>query len=113
MSKGGTIRRADRVGAQRTMFEKNRRRILMTQDYCAICGGLVDKTLPAGSDFSPEIDHIIPVSKNGLSDIDNLQLTHRICNRQKGNKLYKENVKAEPKTNPLAWSFDWANIGDE
>lgn len=31
-----------------------------------------------------EIDHIIPLRNGGMSTLDNLQLTHRTCNRMKG-----------------------------
>ena len=34
-----------------------------------------------------EIDHIIPISKNGKTTIDNLQTLCWKCNRQKSNKL--------------------------
>ena len=110
MSKGNAIRRPDRVGAQRTMYDKNRKRILATQDYCAICGKLVDKSLKKGSDYSPEVDHIIPVAKGGTSDIDNLQLTHRICNRQKSDKVVIDAKPAEHTVEPLAWSVNWAEF---
>ena len=36
------------------------------------------------------IDHIIPVSKNGTNDVDNLCLCCRRCNCSKGNKLLEE-----------------------
>ena len=40
--------------------------------------------------MAPAIDHIIPVSKGGHpSALDNLQLTHATCNRQKSDKLFK------------------------
>ena len=35
-----------------------------------------------------EIDHIIPYSKGGETNIENAQLTHRFCNRSKGNDTY-------------------------
>ena len=31
-----------------------------------------------------EIDHKVPLSRWGTSDMDNLQLTHKYCNRRKG-----------------------------
>lgn len=112
MSKGGTVRRADRTKEHNTAFLKNKKRILATQDYCYICGKLVDKSLKAGSDMSPEIDHIIPIAKGGHpSDISNLALTHRICNRQKGDRNIPGQEAAEHKIDPLAWSIDWTAFG--
>lgn len=38
--------------------------------------------------MSPTVDHIIPVSQNGHpTDLDNLQLAHRYCNRMKSDKI--------------------------
>lgn len=37
-----------------------------------------------------EVDHIIPLSKNGAHVLENLQLTHPICNRTKGGRLQKD-----------------------
>jgi 5-methylcytosine-specific restriction endonuclease McrA len=37
-----------------------------------------------------QIDHIIPVSRGGTNDIDNLQLACRDCNLKKYNKIYAE-----------------------
>lgn len=34
-----------------------------------------------------EIDHIVPFSKGGSTDIENAQLLHRSCNRSKGDRL--------------------------
>ena len=43
------------------------------------------------------IDHIIPVAKGGHpSDLDNLQLAHMTCNRQKSDKIFANNtIKTE------------------
>ena len=83
------VKRTDRVGSNRTQFEKNARYIYRTQDICGICGLPVDKELKSPDPMSKTIDHIIPVSKGGHpSDLANLQLAHRCCNRQKGDKLF-------------------------
>lgn len=82
--------RLDRSGTHRTVYESNRKKILKTQSICGICGLPVDKTLKSPHPLSPAIDHIIPVAKGGHpSDIDNLQLAHWTCNRQKSDKLYR------------------------
>ena len=102
--------RADRSGPHRAAFEKNKKRILKTQNTCGICGRPVDLHLKPPDPMSPVIDHIIPVSKGGHpSDIDNLQLAHWSCNRQKSDKLFN-NKKEEPKVignRNLPQSLDW------
>lgn len=81
-------RRADRQGAHRIAFEKNRKTILASQEICAICGKPVDKTLKSPHPLSATVDHIIPIDLGGHpSDLNNLQLAHRCCNREKSNKL--------------------------
>ena len=90
--KGNTmaIKRLDRVGTHRSQFDKNRKKIYATQTICGICGKPVDFSLKFPDPMSPTIDHIIPVAKGGHpSDIDNLQLAHFYCNRQKSDRLAK------------------------
>lgn len=83
-----------------------RKRVLATQDVCGICGREVDKTLPPGTPLSPEIDEIIPVARGGSPyDIDNLQLTHKICNQRKGTKMVGDSL--EQVDNPLPVSRNW------
>ena len=80
--------RPDHDGTHRLAFERNKKKILATQSICGICGKPVDKNIPYPNPMSPCIDHIIPIDKGGHpSDIDNLQLAHMTCNRQKSNKL--------------------------
>ena len=82
-------RRADQTGQHRVAFDKNKKIILKTQNVCGICGRPVDKRLKYPDPMSPVIDHIIPINKGGHpSDIDNLQLAHWSCNRQKSDKLF-------------------------
>ena len=84
-------RRSDRTPGNRAAFDKARRVILSTQDICGICGKPVDKTLKYPHPLSATVDHIIPVSKGGHpSDLANLQLAHRCCNRAKSDKLLEK-----------------------
>lgn len=107
-------RRADHTGQHRTAYEKNRKRVLATQEVCGICGKPVDKSLKFPHPLSPTVDHIIPISKGGHpSEMDNLQLAHMCCNRQKSDKVASENNKQtkqeEVKNDNLPWSFNWKN----
>ena len=92
--------RADKTGAHRSVYEKNKKRILKTRQTCGICGKIVDKKLKFPNPLSPVIDHVIPVAKGGHpSDLDNLQLAHFCCNREKSDKLF--NVVKEAKTDVI------------
>ena len=104
--------RADKTTSHRRVFEKNKQRILKSQDTCGICGRPVDKSIPWPHPMSACIDHIIPIDKGGHpSDMSNLQLAHMCCNRQKSNKL-REPIKIESQTETISnrvlpQSTDW------
>ncbi len=49
---------------------------------CGICGLKIESRF--------EIDHIIPLARNGSNTLDNLQLAHPICNRTKSDRLQKD-----------------------
>ncbi len=90
----------------RSAYECNKKYILATQSHCAICGEYVDKTLKSPHPMSASIDHIIPISAGGHpSNMDNLQLAHRKCNRMKGSKLYTR--KREEQRPIFIQSRDW------
>lgn len=103
--------RPDRSGPHRVAFEKNKKIILKTRNTCGICGNLVDKSLSYPHPLSPVIDHIIPVNRNGHpSDINNLQLAHWQCNRQKSDKLFAESKPGSAKVignRNLPQSINW------
>lgn len=83
-----------------------RKRVYATQSECGVCGNFVDVTLAAGSPMSPELDEIVPVSRGGSPyDIDNLQLTHRVCNRRKGAQMPGDKLAEDlnPTPNSRAW----------
>lgn len=107
--------RPDHYGKHQTQFKMNKKKIYATQTVCGICGTPVDFSLKFPHPMSACIDHIIPVSKNGHpSDIDNLQLAHWICNRQKSDKLIQKQCfvqAAEFVSNRLLpQTFDWKNL---
>lgn len=103
--------RPDKTGTHRTVYESNRKKILKMQSICGICGKPVNKKLKPPDPLAPVIDHIIPVAKGGHpSDIDNLQLAHSTCNRQKSDKLFKNIEKKEEiviGNRNLPQSIDW------
>ena len=106
--------RPERQGSHRANYERNKKRILATQNICGICGKPVDKSLKPPHPMAPTIDHIIPVSKNGHpSDIDNLQLSHWICNRQKSDKIFKEKKDVVIGNRNLPQSMDWRSYRSE
>lgn len=106
-------KRLNKTGAHRGAYEKNKKIILKTQDVCGICGYPVDKTLKYPDPMSATIDHIIPINKNGHpSDIDNMQLAHMTCNRQKSDKIYKNKIDVKSQVvgnRNLPQSRDWKN----
>lgn len=101
---------AGRYGTHRGAFEKNKKKIYATQSCCGICGKPVDFKLKYPHPLSACIDHIIPVAKGGHpSDINNLQLAHWTCNRQKSDRIVDvKEAKPEVVSNRvLPWSTDW------
>lgn len=65
---------------------------------CGICGRHVDIDKPSGTrgkdgHKGPSVDHIIPTSKGGGDELENLRLTHWGCNRRRGNRGTHEQLK--------------------
>lgn len=54
---------------------------------CKLCGKLTNFTADIQADEYPSIDHIIPLSKGGKHEWNNVQLTHRKCNTVKSNHM--------------------------
>ena len=106
-----SIMRADHKGPHRAAYDRNKKRVFATQTTCGICGKPVDFSLKPPNPMSPTVDHIIPIAKGGHpSALENLQLAHWTCNRQKSDKLYKN--PTEPKVignRNLPQSIDWIN----
>lgn len=73
------------ISYQRSLMTKELRDLIKERDNytCQKCGISIKQE----PHLLLEIDHIIPLSKNGKTTIDNLQTLCWKCNRQKSNKL--------------------------
>ena len=72
-------------------YLKQRQVVFDQEDVCYLCGRLVDKTLPREHDWAKEVDHVIPITRNGHPWArSNLRLTHNRCNGIKGPRLLSE-----------------------
>lgn len=99
----------------KTEWAAARKRALATLDpVCALCHKYIDVSLPrkdpdtgAWNDLSVEIDHIIPRARGGsLYALENLQLSHSRCNRQKGAKMDSD-YEDKKAVNQIPWSNQW------
>ena len=99
--------RPERDPARSSVFKKNKKVILATQSVCAICGLPVDKSLKYPHPMSPSVDHIIPCSRGGSDDLDNLQLAHRKCNRDKSDNMPENRPKTVEQNRNLPQSQNW------
>lgn len=91
------------------LWKQVRKRVIASKDpVCAICGNPIDMTAPAKSPLACEVDHIIPVSRGGAPyDVDNLQLTHAKCNRQKSNRIKEDYDGLDAGENICPISNNW------
>lgn len=72
------------AGQRALMTSKLRREILERDGYtCKNCGASQQNE----PNLLLEVDHIIPISKGGMTSTDNLQTLCWRCNRAKGNKI--------------------------
>lgn len=101
------LMRPERDPARRALFDHNKKIILATQSICGICGKPVDKTLKYPHPMSPTVDHIIPCNRGGSDDLENLQLAHRSCNRQKSDKIIEAPEKPQDPNHDLPQSVNW------
>lgn len=51
---------------------------------CKICGEPVDRDADVGDNMAPSLDHIIPRSRGGGHESENLRTAHRVCNSRRG-----------------------------
>lgn len=73
------------AAGQRALMTSKLRQQIKERDHftCKYCGASIEKE----PNLLLEIDHIVPVSKGGLTTEDNLQTLCWRCNRKKGSKV--------------------------
>ena len=54
---------------------------------CQLCGDPVDMCAEPSAPIAPALDHIVPRSRGGNDDPDNLRLTHSLCNIKRGSAV--------------------------
>ena len=81
----GIIKFRKSIERQRALMTSSLRKKILSRDgyECKRCGASVSKE----PNLLLEIDHILPVSKGGLTTEDNLQTLCWRCNRSKGAKI--------------------------
>ena len=57
--------RPDKDGSHRVIADQNKKKIMLTQTVCGICGKPVDKELKYPHPLSACVDHIVPIAKGG------------------------------------------------
>lgn len=99
----------------RTEWAVARKRAIATLDpMCAICHKYIDLEIPmndpktgARNLLAVEVDHKTPRSRGGaLYALENLQLTHMVCNRKKGAKM-DEDYTEQQVINQVPLSNAW------
>lgn len=99
----------------RTEWAAARKRAIATLDpTCAICHKFIDVTTPMKdpatglmNGLAVEVDHKVPRSRGGAYyALDNLQLSHMVCNRKKGNRM-AEDYEPQQAVNQVPWSNEW------
>lgn len=63
--------------------------IIARRDHylCHLCNQIVDMDIKRTEKMGATIDHVLPLSKDGLDTMENVALAHWICNIRKGNRI--------------------------
>ena len=72
------------------------------EEWLALCAHFFNRCLSCGKECALHIDHVIPVSKGGTSDISNLQPLCRSCNSTKATNDTDYRLKPHPNCLPKA-----------
>lgn len=78
-----TIADHEQYLSDRPSISEGLRRAVLARDgmVCGLCGG------PIYDRSGLHIDHVLPVSRGGRTNVDNLQPAHACCNISKGNRI--------------------------
>lgn len=57
---------------------------------CYLCNNNIDMNLARTSRNGATVDHVIPLSRGGTDELENLRLAHWSCNLKKSDKLVEE-----------------------
>lgn len=76
----GSAQSAGNLYADREIFERD-------GWICQICHEPVDRQISRRHDDGATIDHVIPLSRGGTDEPDNVVTAHWRCNRDKGNRV--------------------------
>ncbi|WP_166502334.1 HNH endonuclease [Rhodococcus qingshengii] len=80
-------------------------------DSCRLCGLHIPATARKPHPLAAEVDHILPISRGGTHDPENLALTHKTCNIAKGNKSVTWR-RTDPNT-VASMLTEWTNGGHD
>lgn len=67
--------------------DRHRQTIAKGQPPCALCGDVIDYTLPYLDPGEFVVDHITPRNRGGADTLANKQAAHRRCNRAKSDRV--------------------------
>lgn len=82
---------------QRNTATRDRHRAYLRRGKpdCALCHEPIDYSLRSPDPMSFEVDHIIPLARGGLDERDNVQPSHRHCNRRKADQTAEDMAQQE------------------
>ncbi|MEW2302565.1 HNH endonuclease [Streptomyces sp. NPDC006655] len=83
---GGYKKRAEKFGVRYTAFP---REWVFERDgwICGLCDKPVDRHLAYPAPMSASLDHVIPLSRGGHHEPENVQCSHLTCNVRKGARV--------------------------
>jgi 5-methylcytosine-specific restriction endonuclease McrA len=64
---------------------------------CHLCGQPVDMAERHPLPMAPTLDHVLPASKGGKFEWDNLKLAHNLCNNRRGDRAEIPAIGSCPK----------------